>query len=104
MTHEEIIREIIAPSGTSRTVVLDGSASHPAHQPGCDCPIISYTWTVVTQPAGSDVTITDASVEISVPGEYVFQLEVQDDCGNSSTDTVTVTLGESSGCGSTAAC
>jgi len=97
-------QNLSAPAGTSRTVLLDGKASHPAHQPGCTCAIISYAWTVITQPAGSDVTITDAgqseaSVEITIPGEYVFQLEVQDDCGNTSTDTVTVTLEESTGCG-----
>ena len=102
-------QNLSAPPGTSRTVQLDGTGSHPAHQPGCECTIISYAWTVDTEPAGSSVTITnddlaEASVEVTVPGEYIFQLEVQDDCGTDNrsdlaTDTVTVMLEESAGCG-----
>jgi len=62
-----------------------------------DSPIEGYFWTLVSAPAGSNprlqstLTQTAFVSELSKKGEYVFQVQVMDTCGKSSTDTVTVT-------------
>lgn len=96
---------VSTPPGIPRTVDLDGSASHPTNQAGCNCSITAYTWTREDGPA---VTIANpdqavASVDVTEPGDYVFKLAVQDDCGtegrqDTGTDTVTVTLQEQTAC------
>jgi hypothetical protein len=96
---------VSAPPGIPRTVQLDGSASRATHQTGCSCSITAYTW---TQDGDPPVSITDpdqavASVDVVEAGEYVFRLDVQDDCGtdgrtDTGTDTVTVTLQEQTTC------
>ncbi|MFC1654665.1 hypothetical protein ACFL2F_02565 [Myxococcota bacterium] len=83
-------------SGTPQTVTLDGSASLPDYA----CPettLTRYTWSVLSQPAGANVTIqtpisVQATAELPVPGIYEFQLEVQDSTGGIGADTVIFTL------------
>ena len=71
---------------------IDGSAStDPDGNP------LSYVWSIVSQPAGGDATITGESVPIArlnamAPGSYVIRLRVVDPAGAENTDTVTVTL------------
>ncbi|MDR0909266.1 MAG: PKD domain-containing protein [Spirochaetaceae bacterium] len=72
------------------TVNLDGSASTDA-----DGSIATYTW---TQTSGADTTIVNpdkAATQVTgltTAGEYVYQLEVTDDDGDSHTDTIKVTV------------
>ena len=96
-------------AGTPLTATLDGSNSSVASGAGCELSIETYAWTVIDQPAGANVTITNAdqaaaTVELSVFGSYTFQLQITDNGGtegereNSSTDTIVVSLEEKAGC------
>ncbi|HUU04030.1 MAG TPA: hypothetical protein VM425_21515 [Myxococcota bacterium] len=97
-------------AGVAAAVTLDGSASHAATSAGChEVSLSTYTWNKISEPAGSNVGITDAdkvsaTVELTEFGDYVFQLEVQDTGGiddsrlNTASDTLTVTLAERSPC------
>jgi len=86
----------IAEAGVNQEVVVnsnvtfDGSASYDP-----DGDTISYAWSMVSQPAGSDVVLTGAdSVDPSFSperaGTYVAQLIVSDGQLNSDADTVSV--------------
>jgi len=87
---------VVARPGTPRTITLDGSESRPDH--ACpDSTLTRYAWSLVSQPYGSNVTIQtptsiQATADLLVPGDYVFQLEVQDSTGGVGADTMTVTL------------
>ena len=78
----------IVPTGYQ----IDGSAStDPDGTP------LSYVWSIVSEPAGADATITGESVPLArlnamAPGSYVIGLRVVDPAGAENTDTVTVTL------------
>lgn len=78
----------IVPTGYQ----IDGSAStDPDGNP------LSYVWSIVSEPAGADATITGESVPLArlnamAPGSYVIGLRVVDPAGAENTDTVTVTL------------
>ncbi|WP_291048914.1 hypothetical protein [Hyphomonas sp.] len=71
---------------------IDGSAStDPDGNP------LSYVWSIVSQPAGANATISGESVPIArlmamAPGDYVIRLRVVDPAGAENADTVTVTL------------
>jgi hypothetical protein len=102
--------QVLATSpGDPQTVHLDGTKSYTVRQDGCDLHLLRYTWTALSVPAGAAVPITDndqaeASAVLSFVGDYVFQLEVQDDGGtyertDTAADTVTVTLVEKESCG-----
>lgn len=103
-------QSLATAAGTPVTITLDGSASHPSSSAGCSgVSLSSYSWTTVSEPSGSNVTITNAdqasaSVDISEFGDYVFQLDVQDSGGtdngrvDTASDTLTVTLTERSPC------
>lgn len=96
--------------GAPVTLALDGSASHVTSDAGCgDLTLAATTWSVVNQPAGSDVSIQnadqlEASVEITEFGVYEFRLEVRDSGGadgrtDTDTDSIMVNLIEREGCG-----
>jgi|GEM_PF-3434750 len=88
---------------------LDGSKSSSASGPGCDLSITGYTWTVVDHPGTASPAIADpdqavTTVELPESGDYVFQLEVQDDGGTSAgrqdtdTDTLAISVQETGVC------
>lgn len=68
--------------------------------------MINYKWTIISAPeqladdAGKVIRETDpncsftlgAAMGVDEVGEWVIELEVQDEAGNTSTDTVTVTV------------
>jgi hypothetical protein len=72
------------------SITLSGSATD------ADGTINSYLWTFVSGPkvpSLSVATIANATVStLSMPGNYVFKLEVKDNNGASATDQVTVTV------------
>lgn len=77
-----------APLG--ETVALDASASSDANND-----VLSYQWSVVTEPVGSAVSLSDATVVSPTfvsthVGDYTFQLIVND--GSIDSDPVTVTV------------
>ncbi|MDG1121142.1 MAG: PKD domain-containing protein [Glaciecola sp.] len=87
----------VANAGTNQnvlsgsTVNLSGAGSSDANGD-----ILSYRWTLVSQPATSDVVIADADrisplFTPSVDGSYVLQLIVNDGTVDSSPDTVMIT-------------
>jgi hypothetical protein len=90
------------------TATLDGSKSSAASGTGCGLSITRYILTVVEQPGTIDPTIAEpnqavTTVELPEFGDYVFQLEVQDDGGTDSrtdtaTDTVAMSLQETGVC------
>jgi hypothetical protein len=65
------------------TVTLDGSSSHDP-----DGVITGWAWML---PGGSAVTGATAQVRLTVPGPYEAVLQVTDDRGATSTDTVVLT-------------
>ncbi|MBW6511957.1 MAG: hypothetical protein K0A93_07555 [Desulfuromonadaceae bacterium] len=76
---------------TGSSVTLDGSASNDA-----DGDLLSYSWSIITVPTGSNATLSDTSVArptftADVDGNYVFSLIVNDGFADSSADTITVT-------------
>jgi len=96
-------------SGTPAVAALRGSRSHTTIQPGCEhLQLESFLWTVVSQPPGANVEIAnstraEASADLTIPGEYEFQLEVHDDGGatgrtNIDANTVRITLLQSPVC------
>ncbi len=75
-------------------VFLDGSKSSDAQGD-----TLTYLWSSLSQPEGSDFVIADISAAKTtftpdVAGEYVFQLTVSDGVNESVTDTVTFTFKE----------
>ena len=80
--------EPLSASGTQ----LDGSGSSDA-----DGDTLSYSWSVMTQPAGASASFDNASaaqprLQTLVPGVYQIELRVSDVRGGSSTDTVEADL------------
>jgi len=74
----------------NNSATLDGSASSDP-----DGSIASYSWTLISGPAQH--TIANASAAVTglsnlVQGVYTFQLEVTDNVGATSTDTVIITV------------
>ncbi|KAJ2945644.1 hypothetical protein O0L34_g471 [Tuta absoluta] len=70
-------------------VVLNGTTSHDDHR------IVAYTWRCVDGPNNATVLRYNESVANATSltkGQYVFQLTVLDDNGNSAFDNVTVTV------------
>lgn len=73
------------------TVSLDGGSSNDPE----GAPIASYQWTLISQPAGSVVTLQDAnmvvaSLELDVLGTYELELVVNDGIQDSTPDRITV--------------
>lgn len=72
------------------TITLDGSASSdPDGDP------LTYKWTFVSRPQGSQTTLSDAmsvkpTFKIDKPGQYEIRLIVNDGAGDSAPDTVVV--------------
>jgi hypothetical protein len=85
-------------------VILDGGASRTDAAWGCEGIAISaYSWSVASQPAGSDVALQRAdqamaTVDLSIPGLYEFQLVVEDSTGRTGTDYVRVEIAERPSC------
>jgi len=87
----------VADAGDDKTVdedivvSLDGSGSYDL-----DNDTITYQWTVKSYPSRATVTLSDPTVaeptfKPNFPGEYVFELVVNDGVNDSSPDTVTIT-------------
>lgn len=73
-------------------IVLDGSLSNDI-----DLDSLTYSWSLLTTPAGSSATITNGSEMIAgllpdVEGDYVAQLIVNDGCLDSDPDSALVTI------------
>ncbi len=72
------------------TVTLDGTlSSDPDNDP------LTYRWSVVSQPIGSAIALSDATAgqptfQILVPGNYLFELIVHDGYADSVADSVTI--------------
>jgi len=76
---------------TGTTVQLDGSGSSDA-----DLDPLSYSWSLVSKPAGSSATLSapqsvNSSFVADLDGTYVIALTVHDGTSNSAEDQVTVT-------------
>ncbi|MBF0339609.1 MAG: hypothetical protein HQL95_01430 [Magnetococcales bacterium] len=89
----------VASAGTAQTVTtagvvtLKGSATD---QDTADVAGLTYTWSLVSQPTGSSITLSSASAKEptftpTVNGTYTFSLVVGDGKSNSTPSTVTVT-------------
>ena len=81
------------PVGTDAS--LDGSASTDA-----DGDPLTFSWSLISSPAGSGAVITNAtavrpSLRITVPGQYVVQLIVNDGQVNSFPDTIVINTSNS---------
>ena len=77
---------------SSQSIELNGTASRDA-----DGDSLTYSWSVTSQPSGSDVTLQNSSSPTAIfrptqAGVYSFTLVVTDSSNASSRDTVTVTL------------
>lgn len=73
------------------TLVLDGSGSTDA-----DGPIASYAWKKLSGPAGGTLATPAAAktnvTDLTIAGEYVFELTVKDDNNATATDQVKITI------------
>jgi hypothetical protein len=74
------------------TITLNGSASSDA-----DGDRLSFAWTLVTKPAGSQASLSNANIVApsfvpDVAGSYVFSLVVNDGKADSQPSTVTITI------------
>ncbi|WP_372870589.1 PKD domain-containing protein [Shewanella sp.] len=77
--------------GPGQTVLLDGSASTDGNGDP-----LSYRWSLVSQPAGSQAVLTDTSsaqpaLTLDAQGHYVVQLIVNDGYTDSAPDTLVIT-------------
>ncbi|CAG9564693.1 unnamed protein product [Danaus chrysippus] len=69
--------------------VLNGSSSHDDHR------IVAYTWRCLSGPTNSNIINYNESVANATSltkGQYIFELTVLDDNGNSATDEVMITV------------
>lgn len=90
----ENVTPVAVPGGNQSviqgdTVLLDGSGSYDANLDP-----LTYNWSMVTKPAGSDAEITDPtamqpSYVTDLPGEYIVSLIVHDGFVNSDPSNVT---------------
>jgi len=91
----------IADSGADQspffgdTVTLNGGASSDV-----DGNLLSYSWSIISRPAGSSATLSAATTvnphfEVDVSGSYVVQLIVNDGTVNSVADTVNISTNNS---------
>src|SRR3990172_7460822 len=76
----------------NNTVTLDGSGSSDV-----DGNLLTYSWAFTTKPDGSTTTLSDATAvnptfTVDKAGTYVVSLFVYDGTVNSETDTVTITV------------
>jgi hypothetical protein len=74
------------------TVILDGSASSDA-----DSDTLTYAWSLVSKPGGSDVSLTDltnvtTNFIADIEGDYIFSLTVNDGELTSEADYVTISF------------
>ena len=74
------------------TVILDGSGSSDA-----DYDVLTYAWSLVSKPEGSDVSLTDStnvttSFIADMEGDYIFSLTVNDGELTSEADNVTISF------------
>ena len=81
------VNELVALDGAGSTDAEDGAAGVG----------LAYKWTVLDEPAGSSVTLTDdtsaqASFTPAEIGTYTLELRVTDSGGATDTDTVAVTI------------
>lgn len=77
--------------GPGQTVLLDGSASTDGNGDP-----LSYRWSLVSQPAGSQAVLTDTgaaqpALTLDAQGHYVVQLIVNDGYTDSAPDTLVIT-------------
>ena len=77
---------------TGISVTLNGSASSDA-----DGDLLTYSWTIVSVPAGSGATLSDRTVinpifTADLVGSYVLSLVVNDGVENSGSDNVVITV------------
>lgn len=89
----------VANAGAGATITLptnsanlDGSASSDP-----DGTIVSYSWVLISGPAGSAITDNTAdktTVTGLVAGQYKYQLTVKDDAGAPATSTVIITVND----------
>lgn len=82
----------VSQSISPANITLNGSGSFDP-----DGDTISYSWTILQQPAEASVSLSDTSIATPtfssmVPGDYEFQLVISDTAGHTSTATVTVSL------------
>ncbi len=78
------------------TVTLDGSNSSDPENDS-----LKYTWSFLSIPTGSSATLSDTSAvnpsfTADLAGDYIVQLEVDDNNGNTDVDTITVTATDGS--------
>ena len=97
-------QELSTTLGTPISATLDGCASHPAHQEGCDCGPLTYAWTTASAATITSADQCSTNVDLPDVGTYEFQLEVTDSCGTDGrtathTSTVTINVVEREGCG-----
>lgn len=77
------------------TVTLDGSASSDV-----DGDVLTFYWTITALPGGSSATLSDQTAvmpifTVDLPGEYIFELVVDDGQAGSLPDSVTITTDNS---------
>ena len=77
-------------------VTLDATGSTDVEDDATSTSLV-LSWAVVNEPAGSSVTLSDASAATptctpAVAGDYVFELTVTDSVGDSTTDAVTISV------------
>ena len=90
----------VANAGLDKTVILGLVASLDASKTSdADEDSLSYLWSLVSQPEGSDIVIADSSAiqttfTPDTLGEYVFQLVINDGVNENVTDSITITVAE----------